>query len=263
MLWEIIWFWRDIYFISHLLQFGEGVWWLWVWGQGHLAQVVLSSGREISEQASNTLGHSQAAQPSPPHSYVFYWVFFGHRTPQTVGSWPRRPEGSTLAAVSVGQMPWGHGSFIACLIWQLIGDCLAVLQSYPWPFSTMPIPCCWEWKRLRCFCEHSCSSGCLCLVGTAILSAWREYEHLEQKEFKPGAHTALVFIHSNAGPGKGLVPSSEGFTLLSNFAPQLPRDIRVEEVDDMLWKVWERPVRIHCSVPQGRVRAIFYQASHS
>lgn len=60
---------------------------------------------------------------------------------------------------------------------------------------------------------------------------------MEQKESKAGAHTALVSVHSSAGPGKGLVPSSEGFTLLFNFAPQLPRDIRVEEGDNMLLKV--------------------------
>lgn len=48
------------------------------------------------------------------------------------------------------------------------------------------------------------------------------------------AHTALVSVHSSGGPGKGLIASSEGFTLLFNFAPQLPRDIRVEEGDNML-----------------------------
>lgn len=61
----------------------------------------LSSCRETAEQAAGALGHSQAAQPGPPHSSVFYWVFFEHRTPHAAGSRHCRPEGSTLAAVGV------------------------------------------------------------------------------------------------------------------------------------------------------------------
>lgn len=50
-------------------------------------------------------------------------------------------------------------------------------------------------------------------MGTSALSAGPEYRHLEQKESKTGAHTALGSVHSSVRPGRGLVPS-EGFTLL-------------------------------------------------
>ena len=59
----------------------------------------------LLSRPANALGHSQAAQPGPPHSCVLYGVFLEHRNPQMAESQNCWPESSILAAVSVGQMP--------------------------------------------------------------------------------------------------------------------------------------------------------------